>query len=101
MVYAVLDPATPEPSSSPMPDICCRLFIDDQGEHFIDIERGLPLGLAAEIIPKLRFTFAGFATDFLQRRHYRSGECGRRRVRFVPARGACGQARGFGGEHRG
>ncbi len=45
MVYAVLDPATRTVVFANAGHLL-PLFIDDQGEHFIDVERGLPLGLA-------------------------------------------------------
>ncbi len=45
MVYAVLDPATRTVVFANAGHLR-PLFIDDQGEHFLDVERGLPLGLA-------------------------------------------------------
>ncbi len=45
MVYAVLDPASRTVVFANAGHLL-PLFIDDQGEHFIDVERGLPLGLA-------------------------------------------------------
>jgi len=44
MVYAVLDPATRTVVFANAGHLR-PLFIDDQGEHFLDTERGLPLGL--------------------------------------------------------
>jgi phosphoserine phosphatase RsbU/P len=46
MVYAVLDPAARSVVFANAGHLL-PLFIDDQGEHFIDVERGLPLGLAS------------------------------------------------------
>jgi phosphoserine phosphatase RsbU/P len=45
MVYAVLDPVANTVVFANAGHLR-PLFIDDQGEHFIDVERGLPLGLA-------------------------------------------------------
>jgi sigma-B regulation protein RsbU (phosphoserine phosphatase) len=45
MVYAVLDPAARRVVFANAGHLR-PLFIDDNGEHFIDVERGLPLGLA-------------------------------------------------------
>jgi phosphoserine phosphatase RsbU/P len=45
MVYAVLDSATGTVVFANAGHLR-PLFIDDQGEHFLDVERGLPLGLA-------------------------------------------------------
>ena len=45
MVYAVLDPAARTVVFANAGHLQ-PLFIDDQGEHFLDVERGLPLGLA-------------------------------------------------------
>ncbi len=44
MVYAVLDPATRTVVFANAGHLR-PLFIDDQGEHFLEVERGLPLGL--------------------------------------------------------
>ena len=44
MVYAVLDPATRTVIFANAGHLR-PLFIDDDGEHFLDTERGLPLGL--------------------------------------------------------
>jgi len=44
MVYAVLDPATRAVTFANAGHLL-PLFIDDDGEHFLDTERGLPLGL--------------------------------------------------------
>ncbi len=44
MVYAVLDPATRNVVFANAGHLL-PLFIDDQGKHFLDTERGLPLGL--------------------------------------------------------
>ena len=44
MVYAVLDPATRIAVFANAGHLR-PLFIDDSGEHFLDVERGLPLGL--------------------------------------------------------
>jgi phosphoserine phosphatase RsbU/P len=44
MVYAVLDPATHTVVFANAGHLR-PLFIDDEGEHFLDVERGLPLGL--------------------------------------------------------
>ncbi|HYM78765.1 MAG TPA: GAF domain-containing SpoIIE family protein phosphatase [Candidatus Dormibacteraeota bacterium] len=44
MVYAVLDPAARTVVFANAGHLR-PLFIDDNGEHFIDVERGLPLGL--------------------------------------------------------
>ncbi len=44
MVYAVLDPRH-TPWCLPMPGICGRSSSMTTGEHFLDVERGLPLGL--------------------------------------------------------
>lgn len=46
MVYAVLDPVTRTVIFANAGHLR-PLFIDDGGEHFIDVERGLPLGLAS------------------------------------------------------
>jgi phosphoserine phosphatase RsbU/P len=46
LVYAVLDPATRTVVFANAGHLR-PLFIDDQGEQFLDVERGLPLGLAA------------------------------------------------------
>ncbi len=46
LVYAVLDPAARTVVFANAGHLR-PLFIDDQGEHFLDVERGLPLGLAA------------------------------------------------------
>ena len=45
MVYAVLDPAARTIVFANAGHLR-PLFIDDQGEHFLEVERGLPLGLA-------------------------------------------------------
>jgi len=45
MVYAVLDPARRTVVFANAGHLR-PLFIDEQGEHFLDVERGLPLGLA-------------------------------------------------------
>ena len=45
MVYGVLDPASSTVVFANAGHLL-PLFIDDQGEHFIDVERGLPLGLS-------------------------------------------------------
>src|SRR5579862_5062319 len=45
MVYAVLDPATRKVVFANAGHLL-PLFTDDQGEHFLDTERGLPLGLS-------------------------------------------------------
>jgi sigma-B regulation protein RsbU (phosphoserine phosphatase) len=45
MVYGVLDPATRELVFANAGHLL-PLFIDNQGEHFLDTERGLPLGLS-------------------------------------------------------
>jgi phosphoserine phosphatase RsbU/P len=45
MVYALLDPAARTVVFANAGHLQ-PLFIDDQGEHFLDVERGLPLGLA-------------------------------------------------------
>lgn len=45
MVYAVLDPAARTVVFANAGHLR-PLFIDDQGEHFLEVERGLPLGLA-------------------------------------------------------
>jgi sigma-B regulation protein RsbU (phosphoserine phosphatase) len=45
MVYAVLDPATRTVVFANAGHLR-PLFIDDEGEHFLDTERGLPLGLS-------------------------------------------------------
>ncbi len=44
MVYAVLDPATRTVVFANAGHLR-PLFIDESGEHFLDVERGLPLGL--------------------------------------------------------
>lgn len=44
MVYAVLDPSTRTVIFANAGHLL-PLFIDDEGEHFLDTERGLPLGL--------------------------------------------------------
>ncbi len=44
LVYAVLDPATRSVVFS-NPGHLRPLLVDDEGEHFLDTERGLPLGL--------------------------------------------------------
>lgn len=44
LVYAVLDPATRTVVFANAGHLR-PLFIDDQGEHFLEVERGLPLGL--------------------------------------------------------
>jgi phosphoserine phosphatase RsbU/P len=44
MVYGVLDPSTRAVTFANAGHLR-PLFIDDQGEHFLDTERGLPLGL--------------------------------------------------------
>lgn len=46
LVYAVLDPATRRLVFANAGHLR-PLFIDREGEHFLDVERGLPLGLAA------------------------------------------------------
>jgi sigma-B regulation protein RsbU (phosphoserine phosphatase) len=46
MVYAVLDPATRVVTFANAGHLH-PLFIDAEGEHFLDTERGLPLGLAS------------------------------------------------------
>lgn len=46
LVYAVLDPTTRTLVFANAGHLQ-PLFIDHQGEHFLDVERGLPLGLAA------------------------------------------------------
>lgn len=46
LVYAVLDPKTRTLVFANAGHLR-PLFIDHQGEHFLDVERGLPLGLAA------------------------------------------------------
>jgi len=46
MVYGVLDPATRTVVFANAGHLR-PLFIDDRGEHFLDVERGLPLGLAS------------------------------------------------------
>ena len=46
MVYAVLDPATRTVVFANAGHLR-PLFIDDEGEHFLDVERGLPLGLGS------------------------------------------------------
>jgi sigma-B regulation protein RsbU (phosphoserine phosphatase) len=46
MVYAVLDPVTRSVVFANAGHLR-PLFIDDSGEHFLDVERGLPLGLAS------------------------------------------------------
>lgn len=46
LVYAVLDPAARTVVFANAGHLR-PLFIDDQGEHFLNVERGLPLGLAA------------------------------------------------------
>ncbi len=46
MVYAVLDPAARTLLFANAGHLQ-PLFIDEQGEHFLDVERGLPLGLAS------------------------------------------------------
>ena len=45
MVYAVLDPASRKVVFANAGHLR-PLFIDDLGEHFLDVERGLPLGLS-------------------------------------------------------
>jgi phosphoserine phosphatase RsbU/P len=45
LVYAVLDPATRTVVFANAGHLR-PLFIDDQGEHFLEVERGLPLGVA-------------------------------------------------------
>ncbi|HTW58476.1 MAG TPA: GAF domain-containing SpoIIE family protein phosphatase [Terriglobales bacterium] len=45
MVYAVLDPSNRMVTFANAGHLL-PLFIDDQGEHFLDTERGLPLGLS-------------------------------------------------------
>ncbi|MFZ0733036.1 MAG: GAF domain-containing SpoIIE family protein phosphatase [Candidatus Sulfotelmatobacter sp.] len=46
LVYAVLDPATRSVVFANAGHLQ-PLFIDDRGEHFLDVERGLPLGVAS------------------------------------------------------
>jgi phosphoserine phosphatase RsbU/P len=46
LVYAVLDPAARSVVFANAGHLR-PLLIDDQGEHFLDVERGLPLGLAS------------------------------------------------------
>ncbi len=46
MVYAVLDPKKHTVTFANAGHLL-PLFIDDEGEHFLDVERGLPLGLAS------------------------------------------------------
>jgi len=46
MVYAVLDPKKRMVTFANAGHLL-PLFIDDEGEHFLDVERGLPLGLAS------------------------------------------------------
>jgi sigma-B regulation protein RsbU (phosphoserine phosphatase) len=46
LVYAVLDPATRSVVFANAGHLR-PLFIDEQGEHFLDVDRGLPLGLAS------------------------------------------------------
>jgi sigma-B regulation protein RsbU (phosphoserine phosphatase) len=46
LVYAVLDPAARSVVFANAGHLQ-PLFIDDQGEHFLDVERGLPLGLTS------------------------------------------------------
>ena len=45
MVYGVLDPAARSFVFANAGHLL-PLFIDDRGEHFVDVERGLPLGLS-------------------------------------------------------
>jgi phosphoserine phosphatase RsbU/P len=55
MVYGVLDPATRTVVFANAGHLR-PLFIDDQGEHFLDTERGLPLGLGCGDYSETRIT---------------------------------------------
>jgi sigma-B regulation protein RsbU (phosphoserine phosphatase) len=57
MVYAVLDPATREVIFANAGHLL-PLFIDGLGEHFIDTERGLPLGLGCGDYSETRITLS-------------------------------------------
>ncbi len=57
MVYGVLDPATRELVFANAGHLL-PLFIDDQGEHFLDTERGLPLGLSCGDYSETRVTLS-------------------------------------------
>ncbi len=57
MVYAVLDPATRSVVFANAGHLR-PLFIDEEGEHFLDTERGLPLGLGCGDYSESRITLS-------------------------------------------
>jgi sigma-B regulation protein RsbU (phosphoserine phosphatase) len=58
MVYAVLDPSTRSVVFANAGHLR-PLFIDEQGEHFLDTERGLPLGLGCGDYSESRISLSG------------------------------------------
>jgi phosphoserine phosphatase RsbU/P len=57
MVYAVLNPSTREVVFANAGHLL-PLFIDHEGEHFLDTERGLPLGLSCGDYSETRITLS-------------------------------------------
>ena len=95
MVYAVLDPAARTVTFANAGHLR-PLFIDKQGEHFLDTERGLPLGLGCGDYSETRVTLSEgsklvFYSDGITEAENASGEeyglcrlaatCGEGRVR--------------------